>query len=222
MKRRLQRQAGMTLIELLLAVTMFAAISGAAGLVLRTAFTTLNRVDDKVDFNRRVLTAQRTLDQMLRGLIPVVGQCGAHKVGVRGMPTAMTFVSSYSLSEGGRGRPKLIQLFVAPSPNGGVRLLMNEQPYWGRQSLQLGCSQVAQVMPGSFILADRLASCQFRFKRRDPSTQFESWATIWDFPDWPLGVNVMMTPLESKPNQVQPGNVFVPIPVMNYNFDEVL
>jgi type II secretory pathway component PulJ len=212
----------MTLIELLLAVTMFAAIAATAGLVLRTAFTSLDKIDAKVDFNRRVITSQRTLDQLLRGMIPVVGPCAGTKVGLRGLPTGMAFVSSFSLSEGGRGRPRMVQLFAAESPNGGLRLLMNELPYWGRQSLALGCGTLGSVSPNSFILADRLASCVFQYKRRDPALHVESWLSTWQIPEWPLGVRIVMTPLDTKSTQVQPGTVYVPVAVMNYNLDDVL
>lgn len=212
----------MTLIELLLAVTMFAAISAAAGLVLRTAFTSMDKIDSRVDFNRRVIASQRTLDQLVRGLIPVVGPCAGSKVGLRGLPSGMAFVTSYSLTEGGRGRPKMVHLFAAESPNGGLRLLMNEMPYWGRQSLALGCGTLGTVTPNSFILADRLATCTFQFKRRDPALQIESWLSMWLIPEWPLGIRILMTPLDKKNTQVQPGTIYVPLTVMNYNLDDVL
>ena len=60
-------------------------------------------------------------------------------MGMMGSATAMRFLSSYSLTEGSRGRPQIVELFTAPSPNGGFRLLLNERPYLGKRMLTTIC-----------------------------------------------------------------------------------
>lgn len=219
---RLRREAGMTLIELLLAVTLFAAISGSIGVVLRVAFTTMNKIDAKVDFNRRVIASQRALDQILNGLIPVITPCAGQPVGFSGNPNVMRFVSSFSLTEGSRGRPQVVELFVDRNPKGGLRLLLNERPYFGKRSLTAVCGGPAVVAPNSFVLADRLALCQFAYRRLDKESKIETWSRGWIFPEWPTAIRLEMSPLEFIPNQIQPATVIAPIFVFNGNTDNAL
>jgi general secretion pathway protein J len=205
----------MTLIELLIAVTLFGAISASMGVVLNIAFTSMNKIDAKVDFNRRIIASQRTLDQILQGLIPVLTPCSGKPIGITAMETGTRFLSSHSLTEGSRGRPQIVELFIAPSPNGGFRLLLNERPYFGKRSLSAVCGQPFQVLETSFILADRLARCRFTFRRIDPSTSSELWFPGWVFPEWPSAIRIEMAPLKFEANQIQPATIYAPILVMN-------
>ncbi|WP_031496120.1 PulJ/GspJ family protein [Bryobacter aggregatus] len=218
--RRRSRQAGMTLIELLIAVTLFAAISASIGVVLRIAFTSMDKIDSKVDLTRRVISSQRAIDQILSGMVPVVTPCGPMAFGFSGSATAARFVSSFSLTEGSRGRLQIVELFSAPNPKGGVRLLLNEYPYLGKRSLTAVCAAPATVRESSFILADRLASCQFAFRHTERESGMERWAPAWFFPDWPTAIRIEMVPLEIIPNQIQPTTVITPLLVRNTNADD--
>lgn len=213
--RRRSREAGMTLIELLIAVTLFGAISASMGVVLNIAFTSMNKIDAKVDFNRRIIASQRTLDQILQGMIPVLTPCAGKPIGIAAIETGARFLSSHSLTEGSRGRPQIVELFVAPSPNGGFRLLLNERPYFGKRSLSAVCGLPFQVQQTSFILADRLSRCRFGFRRIDLSTGSELWFPGWIFPEWPSAIRIEMAPLKFEANQIQPATIYAPILVMN-------
>ena len=217
---RRRRDAGMTLIELLLAVTLFGAISASMGLVLNVAFTSLNKIDAKVDFNRRVISSQRALDQILNGLIPVVTPCAGKPVGIMGSVSAMRFLSSYSLTEGSRGRPQIVELFTAPSPNGGFRLLLNERPYLGKRMLTAICTLPFLTSDSSYILADRLERCLFSFRRIDRESGSEIWTANWGFPEWPSAIRIDMAPVKFQANQIQPSTVFAPLFVRNNNLDD--
>ena len=218
--RRRRGNAGMTLIELLLAVTLFGAISASMGVVLNVAFTSLNKIDAKVDFNRRVISSQRALDQILNGLIPVVTPCGGRPVGMMGSATTMRFLSSYSLTEGSRGRPQIVELFTAPSPNGGFRLLLNERPYLGKRMLTAICGLQFLTNDSSYILADRLERCLFSFRRIDRESGGEMWTPAWVFPEWPSAIRIDMAPVKFQANQIQPATVFAPLFVKNNNLDD--
>jgi len=219
-RRPRSREAGMTLIELLLAVTLFGAISATMGVVLNVAFTSMNKIDTKVDFNRRVIASQRTLDQILQGMIPVVTPCAGRQIGIFAVESGARFLSSHSLSEGSRGRPQIVEIFVASSPNGGVRLLLNEYPYFGKRSLTAACSQPFQTTGTSFILADRLSRCRFSFRRIDPASGAEAWFPAWLFPDWPSAIRIEMLPTTFQANQIQPATVYAPLLVKNNNIDD--
>ena len=220
--RRVHSQSGMTLIELLIAVTLFGAISASMGIVLNIAFTSMNKIDAKVDFNRRIIASQRTIDQLLQGLIPVNTPCAGRPIGIVGRQNGVRFLSSHSLTEGSRGRPQIVDLFVDASPNGGFRLLLNERPYFGKSSLTMACAQAFQTMETSFILADRLTECRFSYRRREPGSAAEGWFAVWTFPDWPSGIRIDMAPAKQQANQIQPTSVFAPILVMNNNIDEAI
>ena len=217
---RRSRQAGMTLIELLIAVTLFGAISASMGVVLNIAFTSMNKIDEKVDFNRRIIASQRTLDQILQGLIPVIAPCAGKPIGIAGIETGTRFLSSHSLTEGSRGRPQIVELFVSSSPNGGFRLLLNERPYLGKRSLAFACSQPFQVLDSSFILADRLSRCRFAFRRIDLASGSEIWFPGWAFPEWPSAIRIEMAPLKFQANQIQPATIYAPILVKDNNVDD--
>jgi prepilin-type N-terminal cleavage/methylation domain-containing protein len=218
--RRRNREAGMTLIEMLLAVLLFAMISASIGFVLRTGFTSMDKINSKVNFNRRVIGSQKALEQILNGLIPVVTPCGGQPVGFQGSAGMARFVSSYSLTEGSRGRPQIIELFTVRNDNGpGVRLLVNERPYFGKRSLTAFCAAPVAATPNSFILADRLARCQFQYRRIDSQIGVEMWVTSWIYPEWPSGINVDLAPAEYVANQIQPRPVFVPLLVKDNNLD---
>jgi len=218
--RRRQSKKGMTLIELLIAVTLFGAISASMGIVLNIAFTSMNKIDSKVDFNRRILASQRMIDQILQGIIPLNVPCAGQPVGLVASSTFVKFLSSYSVSEGSRGRPRIVELFGAPSPNGGMRLLVNEWPYLGRQSLMSACMAPVQVLPSSFILADRLSQVQFLYRRREIGQPSEVWVSGWAFPEWPSGIRLNLAPIRPIPNQIQPTTIYAPLLIMNYNIDE--
>jgi hypothetical protein len=90
----------------------------------------------------------------------------------------MRFVSTYSLNEASRGYPRILEFTVIPGDKGeGVRLVVNEFVYTGPLSAGMSCAGVqpgpvgpqiifkpVQISNASFVLADRLASCQFAFK----------------------------------------------------------
>ena len=129
--RRRQSRAGMTLIELLIAVTLFGAISASMGVVLNIAFTSMNKIDAKVDFNRRVIASQRTLDQILQGLIPMVVPCGGRPIGIAANPASATFLSSHSLGGGSRGRPSTRSASVVfPDWRGPVIAMAGNPRIW--------------------------------------------------------------------------------------------
>lgn len=217
-RRRTQR--GMTLIELLLAVTLFAAIAGSIGIVLNVAFGSLDRITTRIDFTRRVLSSQRTLDQIVNGLIPVNAPCVGRPFAFVGFPNGARFVTSHSLTEGSRGRLQVVDLLVDRSPNGGYRLVLNEQPFFGRRAVSVACATPMEVRPTSFILADRLAFVRFAYRRIDPQMHTELWVPQWNFPEWPSGLRIEMAPDKWQPNQILPVTLNAAIFVKNNNFDE--
>ena len=230
----MRRDSGVTLLEVLIAVTMLSLLSVGMFLSMRIGLSAFARTDARLMDNRRVAGAQRIIDQELEGLLPAMASCGMvestpgpRAVMFQGLTDTLTMVSTYSLQEAWRGRPQLLQFFVAPSDDGGVRLLVNEMPYLGPISGGSLCRGVAvdtqtgapipqfprpAVGERSFVLADRLAYCRFKYLTPSPKHgEPGSWLPAWTGIGWPSGIRVEMAPVNPSPGQLQPITVTAPI-----------
>ncbi len=217
---RSRAQRGVTLLELMLAVSILSLIIGTSGYILRVAFTSMDKIQEKVDLDRRVYGSQRALDQMLKGIVAINAGCAGNPIAFQGSAAAMRFVTAYSLTEGTRGRLQIAELIAETKSDGsGMRLVVNEYPYLGRASLAAVCMQPPSVRATSFILADQLAQCSFAFKREEPGSGLETWIASWSFPEWPRGVRIDMSPRNPAANGVQAATVSVPILVRNKEFE---
>jgi prepilin-type N-terminal cleavage/methylation domain-containing protein len=194
------RRRGFTLVELLISITLVAALSAGMLMAMRAGLLTLQKVDDRLQSNRRVISVQQIISREISNAMPVLGTCGPAFIG---NAQTLRLVSSYSMTEGARGYPRVIEMQVLPADR-GVRLIVNEALYTGPDSMTPFC-QNGQLAPGrptpqSFVLADRLASCQFVYKSTDPnSPRGGNWVPQWTAPNLPYAVRVEMTPLVADP-----------------------
>ena len=226
------REVGVTLIELLVAVTLVPLLSTGMAIVLRVALDGSQKSQTHLTTNRRVIGVERVMREEITNLMPVSTVCGGREGQFaplfEGRPQSLRFVSSYSLTEAARGAPHLVEYQVIPGENGeGVRLVMNEILYGGQKWLRPLCLglvpaeggiQVPQFTPiqvggYSFVLADKLASCRFAYLHEGnmplPSSWTEDWVDQWK---WPLAVRVILRPLVSNPSILQPTSLTVPVP----------
>ncbi len=211
-----RREAGLTLLEVLVSVTLLSLLAVGMFYALQLGLSALSKTNAKLMDNRRVVGAQRILEQELIGLMPVLAKCpgsaGASAY-FQGAPQSMRLVSTFSLDQAWRGRPKILELFVIPGENGeGVRLVVNEIPYTGPASVAPYCLGTPLANPHSFVLADNLKYCRFSYlglakDPRDPGI----WSPLWEQPAWPFGIRVEMAPLEPNQARLQPITVTVPI-----------
>jgi general secretion pathway protein J len=227
----MRRDAGVTLIEVLVAVTLLSLLTVGMMYAMSVGFQAFQKTDRTLMENRRVAGAQRILEQELEGLIPVVTGCGpGTPIGFfQGEAQTMRLVSGFSLQQGWRGRPQILELFVIPGEDGrGVRLVVNEIPYAGPVAASQLCvgrtpdpeigiaiPRFAPVAAGprSFVLADKLAFCRFGYLSpvRDPKAP-PAWMGAWKLPNaWPLAVRIDMGPLEPDTARLQPISVIAPI-----------
>lgn len=203
------RRSGMTLIEVLLAVSLLSVLSLAIAMSFRLGINAMGRTTVKIAQNRRAAGAQRILQQQLEGLIPVLADCeGQRKLFFEGGPQTMRFVSAYSLEEAWRGRSRILEFQVIPGDQGkGVRLVVNEQLYSGPKSLGPFCRPGLPVAvgPGSFVLADRLAYCRFAYQEpAPPPADAGPWRPDWVMPKWPRAVRIDMGSLDEDAAKLRP------------------
>lgn len=218
---------GVTLLELLIAITLVSLLSTGMLFAIRTGLGALEGVSRRVNENRRVTGAYRILENQLGAFLPVRAKCGqatgapgASTMFFQGEPAVMRFVTGYSLEGAHRGYAVIAELLVAPGEDGrGVRLLVNEIPYTGPVGAGFLCmppapdpltgiprTVYAPAIPGprSFVLADRLASARFFFEQALEG-QPAQWLPVWVRNDvWPAAVRIELTPLENDRSRVQP------------------
>jgi Prokaryotic N-terminal methylation motif len=233
MTKRRKMQAGTTLIEVLIAVTLLSLLSVAMAFALRIGINAYQKTGAKLMEDRRVAGAQRILEEELEGIVPVVAPCGEVAPASKpdenwfaffeAQPALMRLVSTFSLQQAWRGSPHVLELFVIPRDDGpGVRLVVNEQPYYGPFAVGRLCTgypgeggagfRIPQFLPvyagtQSFVLADKLAYCRFKYLWNLPHGTSDNpiaWGPTPMGPDWPIAVRVEMAPLAPDPATLQP------------------
>jgi prepilin-type N-terminal cleavage/methylation domain-containing protein len=234
MRTRRSSQAGLTLIEVLVSITLLSLLAVAMLFALRIGLSAYAKTNTRLMDNRRVVGAQRVLEQELEGIVPAVGPCTGMPQAAQGStptgpnfgffqaePQVMRLVSTFSLQQGWRGRPQILELFVVPSDDGpGVRLVVNELPYLGPlaagrmcigltpdPSLGISLPHFTPVLagPNSFVLADKLAFCRFSYLWQPRlATDEIAWSPGARNSGWPVSVRVEMAPLQPDPSTLQP------------------
>jgi len=218
--------------EVMVAVTLLSLLSTGMVISMRLGLNVFAKTSDRLMDNRRVVGAQRILEQELQGLMPVVARCaGNPRIGFfQGEPANMRLASTFSLEQGWRGRPQLLELMVIPGEEGeGVRLVVNEIPYTGPKTAGALCTGAAPdpltgrpvfrflpmgPNPDSFVLADKMAYCRFRYYGPGHSeTEPPVWTAQWAGPGWPWAIRVEMAPLAPDASRVQPITVMSPVNV---------
>jgi hypothetical protein len=235
MRGRRHREAGVTLIEIVVAVSLLSVLSVGMLTTIRMGFDGLHKTNSRLMENRRVAGAQRVIEQELSGFMPVKAPCSGGEgpptpfAFFEGQPQSMRLVSTYSLQEAWRGQPRILELQVIGGEQGlGVRLIVNEFPYTGPMSAGQACLGMApdpltgmtvpqfgpiQASPMSFVLADKLAWCRFSYMARGRYPEIDQWMPAWGLPRWPAGLRVEMAPLEDNPARLRPLTISTAIPI---------
>ena len=224
MKR--SRSRGVTLIELLVAITLLSLLAVGILFAFRIGLTGMARANDRFMTNRRVLGVERILAQQVAGFVPVRAGCRPQPNApeqrlpfFQGDAQTMRFVSTYSLDEASRGMPRILEFQVIPGETAdGVRLIVNEFVYTGPVSAGASCLGLAPdpalgrsiltfrpvaIGPGSFVLADKLAYCRFAYKEERELPAPPIWHTRWPHLAIPAAVRVDMAPLRPDPGKLQ-------------------
>jgi len=227
---------GVTLLELLIAVSLLSLLSVSLLMALRVGMDAMERTNRRLMHNRRVARAQRILEEQIAGFMPLVAECVVEPEQptvkmpfFQGEPESMRFLSSYSLNEGSRGYPQILEFQVIPGENNrGVRLVVNERLYTGPLSAGAFCMGMGpdpisrapvplfrpiEVGPHSFVLADRLAYCRFSYRETPPPPAPPRWIPRWVQTQWPRAIRIEMAPLEPDRARVEPMELIAPLRV---------
>ena len=239
-------ESGVTLMELLIAVTLLSMLSVGIVISLRVALSAMNKADARLTSNRRVTSVERILEEQIDGIMPVTADCQPAGEGARqtisffqGETQSMRFASTYSSQQGSRGLPMILEFQVIPGENSeGVRLVVNERLYSGPRGAGQVCVGIGpdpatgqqvplfvpiQIGAGSFVIADKLAFCRFSFRDTAPPPELFKWIVRWSKPVLPNAIRIEMAPLKPDAAQLAPVTLTIPVrvtrhPLENYDF----
>jgi prepilin-type N-terminal cleavage/methylation domain-containing protein len=212
-------QRGVTLIELMIAVSLTAVITIGLLFALRTSVLAYEKTSDRLHSNREQISRNQILSSELGGVMPILSSCpGIAAVPYFiGTPGTLRMVSSYSISEGFRGYPQILEFQVTASPSGGVRLTVTEQPYTGPTSVNAFCGDSGGSAfsggPPPFVLADDLISCEFSYHEPIDMAAFKdtAWLPAWKANRLPSAVRVEMKPRAGAGGGLPVVNVTAPV-----------
>ena len=236
--REARSERGVTLLELMIAITLVAGLSTGMLMAMRTSLLTYEKTAKRLESNRRFVKSQQVLSDQLSAVMPVQGAClgdAGQTVGIpsflSGSENTLRLVSSYSIAEGSRGYPQIVEYRVIAEPRGTVRLVATERPYTGPQSTtpycgaaqtasasayEFGAQSVASAdSSASYVLAEHLAYCRFSYHEPYDQNRFTetAWLPMWDKPLLPAGVRIEMRPLVPAAGGLSVLGVTVPIQV---------
>jgi len=212
-------QRGVTLLELMIAITLVAGLSTGMLMAMRTSLLTYEKTAKRLESNRRFVKTQQMLSDQISAVMPVQGACLGDAGQVIGIPSFLSgaentlrLVSSYSIAEGARGYPQIVEYRVIAEPPGTVRLVATERPYTGPQSTTPYCAsapapsvsafelgarssvELGAAQGGSYVLAEHLAYCRFSYHEPYNQNRFieTPWLPLWDKPLLPAGIRIEM------------------------------
>jgi general secretion pathway protein J len=242
--RRGRNRAGFTLIELLIAVTLFSLLSLGIVITLRVALSAMDKANSRLMGNRRVASVERILEQEIGGIMPVTADCQRPEGGITRLPffqgeaASLRVASSYSLQQGARGLPMILEFQVIPGEdNAGVRLVVNEHWYTGPRGagtfcLGMGPDAVTgvpaprfvpiQIGADSFVLADKLAYCRFSYRELRPAPELVRWVALWTRPVLPSAIRIEMAPLAPDAGRLQPVTLTIPVRITRLPMESYL
>jgi len=182
-------ERGVTLVELMIAITLVSALAVGMLMALRSGITTMDRINVRLEQNRRIMGLQQIVSRQIGGAIPVAG-CR-----LNGGPNSLQLVTTYSINEGARGFPHLVVFSVAPDPAGGQRLQEIEYPYTSPGACGVNTPGAASQ---TLILASRLQSVAFSYHEpQAPNAALAgNWVGAWAQPLLPSAVRIETVPLD--------------------------
>ena len=217
-----RRQAGFTLIELMIAITLVAAISAGLLTTMRNALLTMERTQARLEENRRALGIQDLIRRQIDGLIPVRALCGTGEQPVladifRGNRTSLLLVTNESMTEGARGYPHVALYQVQPNPDGTFRLEVSEQVFSGPTSTAPYCEADPRVLHSfagvqPVVLLNKLAFCHFAYRNLNQNTLFgREWMEAWVLPYAPYSVRIEMEAAPNSDVRMPVGSITIPL-----------
>lgn len=202
----------------MIAITLVSAILTGMLTSLRGGLLALDRTETRIEESRAALGLDQMLRRQLGGIFPAMGDCAlndglAARVPLfRGNAQRMLLATSYSMTEGARGYPRLVEYRVAANGDGTVRLIVEEFLFPSPETALPFCSQQEMPRPAGrlLVVASRLAAVRFSYRETDPYTRLGGkWVPEWIAPNLPYGIRIDMQAAADEGGAVS--NITVPL-----------
>jgi prepilin-type N-terminal cleavage/methylation domain-containing protein len=205
-----KNQKGFTLIELMIAISLVAAISTGMLIAMRTGLLTLEKTQNRLEENRRVMALQEIMVRQIANVVPAVGICGPI---FAGNEKGLRMVTSYSLAEGYRGSEQLVEYRILPDPEkGGLQLIEMERPYFSPASAAPFCAGQPSAPGQPFEIARGLAAARISYHENVPELpNGGNWVNAWGRSNMPSAVKIEIAPIRVEPGHLALQTVSVPI-----------
>ncbi|OFW24029.1 MAG: hypothetical protein A3H27_09710 [Acidobacteria bacterium RIFCSPLOWO2_02_FULL_59_13] len=222
-----ERNAGFTLLELLVSVTIVGLLAVTILFGWRVAASAWQRADRHLREQRVVVATHQVLEEQMASMVPyrVSPAQGPPIIFFQGDPEAARFVSRYSLADRARSGLYLIEYRIVEQRDGKKQLLVNEFPLHGPEELRALLEGVELSTVGSILRFDSfhegprtrtllagLQECRFQYYRpprfNDPGGWTEQWVNVVD--ELPRGMAIRAVPAAGARN-LQPVSVVATI-----------
>ena len=230
---RKRTEYGVTLVELMIAIALVAILSGGLLTSMRTSLGVTQKIEQRLSADRRVMNVQQIIARQIAAAMPVTGLCPSNDKDPSsdkekttaivpfflGTETSSRFVSSYSIAEGARGVPQIVEYQAQISSNGRVRLAVAEHIYTGPASTAAFCRDLqalpVQMGPAALVLVDGLASCRFTYHLPYDNYVYKEkpWIAAWSIPlpALPAAIRIQMQPAERSATALPLFEITAPI-----------
>ncbi len=194
----------------MIAIALVAAISTGMMIAMHTGLLTLEKTQNRLEENRKIVAMQELMVRQLANVVPAVGICGpifaGNQVGLR-------MVTTYSLSEGYRGQEQLVEYRILPDPDmGGLRLIETERPYFSPTSAAPFCAGPPSPPVQPMDIARGLAVARISYHENIPQLpNGGNWVTGWTQANMPSAVKIEIAPIHAEPGHLTLQTVSVPI-----------
>jgi prepilin-type N-terminal cleavage/methylation domain-containing protein len=164
--------SGFTLIEVVLALTIFALMGGILYGAFSLGHGAVERSENHSTRNQKQRSVADLLASYIRSTYPYRESPQEQSAFFEGDSESFTLVSAYSQGMGGRGMAK-IQITADEDDNGRTTVKLQETV-----PVRINSESAAPGLSHEIILYDNVR--QFRLAYLDPQAEEESWEERWD------------------------------------------
>jgi prepilin-type N-terminal cleavage/methylation domain-containing protein len=165
------KQAGFTLVEVMLALTLFALLTTILYAAISLGHAAVEKTQASFDKSQKLRSAVDLLGSYIRSSYPYRLLPQDPTVFYTGEEAELTFVSAVSLTMGGRGLAKIHLSWDGENDGAGTLRVEEQVPL--RVSDDSGGGYTNEI-----VLADQVAA--FRLTYLNPQSEKEDWVERWD------------------------------------------
>ena len=187
-------EAGVTLLELLVSITIVALLAATVLFAWRVGVSAWEKVGTQLEKGRGVLAAHQLLQEQIASMVPYEAwpEQRGRVVFFQGEAETARFVSRYSLTHRAASGLYLIEYHVAAQQGGTKQLLLKETPVRGNEELGALIRDIEshpegvrlrlppfERDPETVVLLEGLQECRFEYYRLASTGAQGIWTDEW-------------------------------------------